>query len=256
MSTVEKPSINKIDLNQLRNDAQFQFHTEFRALTEQTGAAAVKIEALWPEYLRLYVELDAALKKIVKSALTDKIKTADVDRDAAFSGFAKFLAAMCEHYDAAIRDAALKIEVVAHTYGNVAVKPLNEETSAIYNMVQELNSDNYRPLVTQTGLTQWVNKLTQKNNAFEALIQERDRESAAKSHVAVREARRALDEVYRYITEAVNSQLFFGQLTGCGAFVDTLNEIIHRFAKKHHHHKRGADAAETESAPQEVAEAV
>jgi hypothetical protein len=161
-----------------------------------------------------------------------------------------------EGYDAAIRDAARKIEVVAHTYGNVAVKPINEETSAIYNMAQDLNSDKYRTLVTQTGLAPWVNKLAQKNNEFETLIQERDRESAAKNHAAVSDERKAIDEIYRHIVNAINAFIFFGELTGVGAFVDTLNAIIHRFSIKYRHHKRGAEGAETEDEPEEVAETV
>jgi hypothetical protein len=74
-------------------------------LVGETTSAALKIEAAWPRFLSSYESYDAALRKIVKSALTEKIKAAD---------------------------AARKIEVVAHTYGNVAVKPINEETSAIY----------------------------------------------------------------------------------------------------------------------------
>jgi len=50
----------------------------------------------------------------------------------------------------------------------------------------------------------------------------------------------------------INALIFFGELTGVGAFVDTLNAIIHRFSiKHHHHHKRGSDGAETEAAETE-----
>jgi cobalamin biosynthesis Mg chelatase CobN len=246
--------INNFHTAHLHNDAHFQFYTEVRDLVGETTPAALKLEAAWPAFLSRYEGYDAALRKIVKSALTEKIKAADAARDAAFSGFTKFLSAMCEHYDDSLRDIARKIEVVAHTYGNVAVKPINEETSAIYNMVQDLNSDNYRTLVTQIGLMPWVTKLSQKNNEFETLIQERDRESAAKNHAAVSDERKAIDEIYRHIVNAINAFIFFGELTGVGAFVDTLNAIIHRFSIKYRHHKRGAEGAEPEDEPEEVAE--
>jgi len=238
----------------LRNDAHFQFFTEVLNLLRETGAENLKIEAAWAMFLRCYEALDAALRKIVKSALTAQIKEADAARDAAFSAFAKFLAAMCEHYDDAVREAARKIEVVAHTYGNVTVKPLDEETSAIYNLVQELNTDKYKSLVALTGLTPWVAKLAARNAAFEALVQERDRESAAKNHAAVREERQAIDEVYRYAVEMINAMIYFGLLTGCGSFVDTLNAIIRRFSVKHRHRRRGADGAYEEEEPEEIAE--
>jgi hypothetical protein len=63
-----------------------------------------------------------------------------------------------------------------------------------------------------------------------------------------------IDEFYRHIVNAVNAHIFFGELTGVGAFVDTLNAIIHRFSIKHHHRKRGSEGAETEDGTEEGAE--
>jgi hypothetical protein len=233
--------INELRLNGLHNDAHFQFFTEIRDLVTETTAAALKIEAGWPAFLTAFANYDEALRKIIKSAISDKIRIADKNRDESYSAFVKFLAAMCEHYDPAIRDAALKIQVVTHTYGNVAVKPINEETSAIYNLVQELRSDKYKDLATLIGLTPWLNKLDTDNQNFESLIQERDRESAAKSHLAIRDTRHAIDEIYRHIVNTINANLFFKQLTNQTAFVDTLNAIIHRFAVKHRKHKGDKD---------------
>jgi len=236
--------INKIDTTHLRNSLHFQFHTEAKNLIQETGVPELKIETLFVEYRQRYNELDAALKKIVKSAATDKIHDADKERDAVFAGFIKTMGGLCEHYDPATRDAALKIQVVTHTYGNVAVKPLNEETSDIYNLVQDLKSDKYKDLVALVGLTQWVSKLEQQNNAFETLIKERDRENAAKNHTAVKEARQAVDESYKRIVETINALLVLNQLTGCAAFVETLNQIIHRLSVKRHRH--GGKAEDTD----------
>jgi len=114
-------------------------------------------------------------------------------------------------------------------------------------LVQDLKSDKYKDLVAQVGLTQWVNKLEQQNNAFEALIKERDRENAAKNHTAVKEARQAVDESYKRIVETINALLVLNQLTGCAAFVETLNQIIHRLSVKRHRHI-GTGAGSEESA--------
>ncbi len=249
--------INIFSPVRLRNSGHFQFHTEFRAAVEEAGPAELELAEAWPKYVALYESLDAALKKIVKSEYSDRIKEADAARDAAFSGFTKFLAAMREHYDAAIRDAAQRVFVVAHTYGNVAVKPINEETSDIYNLVQELKTAKYAADVAQIGLTPWVDKLEAANIAFESLIRNRDREAASKNHADVRAERLAIDEAYGCVVDFVNAQIYFGRLTGIGAFVDTLNAVIHRYSKKHGHHKRGAEAdaegSEDESAVEAAA---
>ena len=57
----------------LRNDAHFQFYTEFRNLVQKEGAENLKIAPQFEAWLPLYDKEDAALKKIQKSAITAQI---------------------------------------------------------------------------------------------------------------------------------------------------------------------------------------
>ncbi|MDR2910270.1 MAG: DUF6261 family protein [Bacteroidales bacterium] len=43
-----------------------------------------------------------------------------------------------KHFTESVRTAARRLQIVFDTYGNVAAKTLNEETSAITNLIQEL----------------------------------------------------------------------------------------------------------------------
>jgi len=239
--------INKIDLKSMRNDANFQFHADFIHLVNGVGETVLKIDALWTAHLGLFAVLDEALKKISMSAATPKIHEADKERDELFSGFKKFLAGLCEHYDRETRDTALKVQVVVHTYGDVTSKSLSEETSAVYNLAQELKSEKYGGLIEQLNLTQWLNKIEAKNNTVSNLMQERDRENASKSHTAVAEARRGLDGSYKHIVDIVNANLLLGQLSGAEAeeFVNTANETIHRYASMRHKHRHGTHGGES-----------
>jgi hypothetical protein len=238
--------INNIDTTHLRNDAHFQFHTDIIKLITDTGTTELKIDTLWTPHTALFAALDTALKKIVMSANTPKIQEADRARDELYSGFKKFLAGQCEHYDPSMRDAALKVQVVVHTYGKVTSKSLSEETSAIYNLAQELRSEKYSALVVQLGLMQWLTKIEQKNNEVSTLMQERDRENAGKPHTSVVEERRAVDESYKHIVEIINAHLLLGQLTGTEVeeFVNTANETIHRYASMRHKHRHGTHVGE------------
>jgi hypothetical protein len=78
----------KISKLLLRNDAHFQFHTEFKDQPGKTAAATevTQIVPLWSKFQELYNIEDDGLKKIRKSALTDKIQEADRARDNAFTG--------------------------------------------------------------------------------------------------------------------------------------------------------------------------
>ena len=256
MSTVERPTIKSIHLYLLHNDAHFQLMTEFRDLVQTKTPEALRIETLWPTFLSKYANLDAALKKITKSAITDAIKAADAARDAAFTGISKYNKTILDyHYEPDWHEAARKIDIVLHTYGNVAAKPINEETSAIYNLVQELRSDNYRTHVNLIGLTPWVNKLGIFNNNFEQLIQERDRESETKSHISMKPARHEMDDIYREIVKTIDALIFLGQITGYEMFVDTYNIVVNRYItaikqqqSNHHHHGKGGGTDETDGA--------
>jgi len=239
--------INNIDTNRMRNDAHFQFHADFITLINGAGAAALKIDALWTAHTALFADLDAALKKIHMSATTPKIQEADRARDELYSGFKKVLAGLCEHYDPEMRDAALKAQVVVHTYGKVTSKSLSEETSAIYNLIQELRSDKYKNLVIMLGLMQWLTNIELKNNEVSTLMQDRDRENAGKPHTHVGEERRAVDESYKHIVDVINAHLLLGQLTGTEVetFVNTVNETIHRYASMRHKHRHGTHGGES-----------
>jgi hypothetical protein len=231
--------------------------TEFRDIVHTKTPAALKIDTLWPTFLAHYADIDAALKKISKSAITDAIKTADAARDAAFTGISKFNKAILDyHYDPEWHDAAHKIDIVIHTYGNVAAKPINEETSAIYNLVQELKSENYSAAVTLIGLMPWVNKLGTLNTNFESLIQERDRENEAKSHISMKTARRNIDDTYKNIVKTINSLIYLNQLTEYETFVDTYNIVVKRFntllkqqqSNNRHHGKGGTTGGTNDGA--------
>jgi hypothetical protein len=233
MSTSDKPSIRMLYLHQLRNDAHFQYLTEFRDLVVSVGAAELKIDALWPAFMVLFEALDAALKKILKSPRTQKIIDADKARDTVFVGIAKYNKVILgHHFDPDYREAASQIDIVLHTYGNVAAKPVNEETSAVYNLVQELVSEKYRAFVTLIWLMPWVNKLQALNTSLEGLVKERDRENAAKHHIVMKKARTEIDEAYKKIVQTVNSLIFLGMLDGegCDTFVETINTVIQRYA--------------------------
>jgi len=83
--------INAITLIRLRNDANFQFHTEFKELAEKLTPEALKIKPLFEAYLPLYEKVDLALKKIVKSAITEQIQDADKARDNIWMNKTKFI---------------------------------------------------------------------------------------------------------------------------------------------------------------------
>jgi len=232
--------IEKFHTNHLRNDAHFQFHTEFRDLIVKTGAQTLKIKPLFDNYLVLYAREDEALKKISKSALTDKIHEADKARDETYAAIVDIIRGMSKHYELPVRDAARRIKVVLDTYGNVAQKPMNEQTSAVSNILQELNGEKLRGDVQITAMKGWVTELERRNIIFDELIKERYAETASRSNVVMKDARKELDDEFRKICGVLNSYILMGDVSGADAFVRTLNTIMNQYGAKFEKHGGGA----------------
>jgi hypothetical protein len=202
----------KVDKKSLRNDAHFQFHTEFKDLLGKLPLATevLQILPLWAKYMELYNIEDEGLKKIRKSALTDKIQEADRARDNAFTGMVEQNKSLLRHFEVAKREAAERLQIVFNTYGNVAIKSLNEETSAIYNLLQDLRSPKYLPDTTAAGLVDWATELETRNTAFDTLIKQRDTETSEKSDVNLKEARANLDSAYDEIADIMEAHILLG----------------------------------------------
>jgi hypothetical protein len=220
--------INKINSNNLRNDEHFQFHTEFRDLTTKETPQKLKIQGQFEAYLPLYGRVDEALKKINKSSLTAQLQEADKARDEIFLGMAETAKAALKHFNPAVREAASRLKVVFDTYGNVAVKPLNEQTSAVYNLLQELHGK-YAQDVETVGIAQWAAELQARNNAFSGLMKERFDETASRCDIVLREARAELDQAYFAIRERINAFVIVEGVADYENFIRTLNAVIAKY---------------------------
>jgi hypothetical protein len=205
--------IKKVDLSRLQNDEHFQFHTEFKDLVNQYGAAALNIQPQFAVYLTCFEQEDEALLKIMKSALTENIQAADLKRDLTFRGLAGTNKYAAFHCRPEVVAAAKRLQVVFDAYGNVANKSLNKETSAVYNLLQDLNGK-YEQDVTTTGLREWVDELERNNKAFEDMVKSRYDETAERTQLVMRTTRTTLDEAYHTIIKLMEAFILVAQQTG------------------------------------------
>jgi len=238
--------ISKIDINHLRNDAHFQFHTEFRDLVTEHGSAALKVKPLFDNYLLLYEREDEALKKIVKSELTAKMHEADRARDDIFKSMREINSAYLRHFNPLVRDAATRLKIVFDTYGKVADKPLNDETSAVYNILQELKG-NRAADVTAVCIADWVAELEVRNNAFEDLVKQRLSEATAKTDIVLKEARAELDGMYHAIMKRIDAIIELEGAVAYEQFIKTHNILVDSYRRKHHHHHAHAQPEVTQN---------
>jgi hypothetical protein len=244
----------KINKLQLRGDAHFQFHTEFKDLLGKITLApeVLQLAPLLAKYMDFYKIEDEGLKKIRKSAITNQIQEADKARDEIFTGMAEQNKSLLKHFEPAKRNAAERLQIVFNTYGNVAIKSLNEETSGVYNLLQDLRSDKYLADTTAAGLLDWAKELETRNAAFETLIKQRDTETADKTDVNLKEARANLDAVYDEITDIIEAHILLctDSKAVLEPIVTAFNPTIERYIRLLNARRgRGGKPEEGESEP-------
>ena len=217
-----------IKLTHMRNDEHFQFLATFIRLVYEITPEVLKILKQFTAFLTLFGQEDEALKKIVKSALTEDIRAADRLRDAIFSGMVEANKSALKHFKADVKAAAKRLKILFDTYGNVAAKPMNEETSAIYNLLQELNG-NYAQDVALVGFSEWVTELTIANAAFDNLMAKRYDEAALKSELVLRQVRLKVDAAYRDIIKRIEAMYLLDELDVHKDFIHKLNIVIEKY---------------------------
>jgi len=227
--------ISKIYPYRLRNDAHFQLFSDFRDAVTKFGAAALKIKPQFDDWLALFEKEDEALKKINKSALTQQIQDADKARDDTYMGMVEIAGAYLKHCDKEVSEAARRLKIVFDTYGNIVRKPINEQTSATVNILQELQGK-YAADCAKVKIDDWVSLLAAQNEALNKLVGDRVDEAAARTDVVLREARLAGDEAFKKICDIINVYILLEGVANYEVFVKTLNAIIAKYGVKHHHH--------------------
>ena len=217
--------IVKLHLANLRNEEHFQFMTDVKGLVESAGAEPINISALYPLLLTLYAKEDLALEAIRKSVLTDPIANADVVRDTVDRGFVLLIESYSYSADATKVQAAKNIQVVIDHYGDFRARSYNEETAAIYNFIQDLNSRCAADIAVLC-VQEWIDDLSAANQAFDDLMNQRFDASAVQEIVNLRETRKEIDRVYVEIVERINASILLNGEAAYSDFVSKLNERI------------------------------
>ena len=220
-----------INLSKLRNNEHFQFFTEFdKAMRQFGGADNLRLKQEQGDlFATLYAQEDETLKKILKSAFTEEIQIADQYRDQLFRGMADAVKSALNHFSPDVRTTAKRLKILFDTYGNLAALPINEETSAIYNLLQDL-SGNYYSDAQQLNLTDWIGELQAANDTVGQLVFVRFEEDASKTGFVLKQVRSQMDELYKGIVRRIES---FAEIDPDGTpfipFLNLLNSIIEKY---------------------------
>jgi len=222
--------ISSLHLAILRNEEHYKFFLDFSGLVNKYGTATLKIESLFAASQEALSVEGNSLNVIRKSAITDELTNADALRDATFSGLAGTVKSAQNHFRPNIRAAAVRLQYVFDSFGNLSEKPYIQETAAISKLVYELQNS-YSADATTVGIVDWVEELARQNADFDQLMNTRFTESAAKPQENLKLARKETDKVYQAIKKRIEAMIEVEGEALYANFVAELNQRIENFNK-------------------------
>lgn len=198
--------IQTANLSRLLHNQHLTFHREFEALITEKNATTLDVATAFTTYQAAIEAEDAAMMKVVKSAITDEKEEADMRRDELLTGSFELIRITTKHFDATKCAAAKRLSVLLSTYQGSDRAEYNDETSRIRNYIQEIRSEKYTADATAIGLTEWIEPLEEANETCATLAdqyntEQRDKNAAGK----VRTLRLETDKAYRALVERINA---------------------------------------------------
>jgi len=220
--------IDVLNFSKLRNNEHFEFQKEFKDLVTQSGPDNLKIVPLFGAYLPVYERENLALNIVRKSIYTDPLVEADGNRDTTFRGASDSVEAATRHFRPEVRQAAQRVKILLDHYGNLAKEPLNEETSKINTLIDDLNND-FTADVATLGLGEWLVQLKADNDTFAMLVNARYTEESLKPEAEMKKVRLEVDEAYKKITNRINALIEVEGETIYQTFVKELNRRVKKY---------------------------
>jgi len=221
--------IEGLKLSNLRNEEHYQFHTDFKKLTEESNPATLGITEKFTAYLPANADEGVALDVIRKSEATDDIAIADALRDGTFRGMSNFVKSAANHFNSEKRAAAARIQMIFDFHGNLVNRPYDEATASLSKLTEEL--EKHTADITLLGLPEWITELKANNKAFADLKKLRYTETSSKTQLRMKEVRVLADNAYAKVTEHINALMVVNGEAAYAAYVNELNSRIDSYSK-------------------------
>ena len=204
----------RIPLRNLRNEEWYEAHTDFKKEVLRYGPEALGLQNLWLRYIPLYNKADKLLEVTPKSALTKDVEDADKKRDEVFQGLYALVKGSQKQPNENKLNAARRLFIVLKEYRNdILHSTYNQESGALRNLLQDLTGPRAAD-VTLLGFGDWTTALSQAEQNFRAVYDERRYESVAKPKEDFKLIRTRMDTLYTSSVNVLEAQLEADDLGG------------------------------------------
>ena len=205
---------------------------QIKGIVNANSALVGALGTVWTAFTQAETAFDEAYAQTRKWAQTEEIEGLDTQRDQALSAFNAALKSMQSSPNAAKQQAAKLLMNIREKYTLNPSDEYMKETTAIQQMVQEMEDDvQADQALTTTGLIDWLQDLKQKNQAFLQKINERTAEQAGQQKGIVREKRLLAEAAYKNVVRLINAAAIMEMPEGLdwNSPIDRLNAEVEHY---------------------------
>lgn len=219
--------IKKIHLMLLQNEEHAGFNTYVDNYIAETGATVLNVETLATEH-KLKLETEKSVLDLVqKNSFTVRVNLAEEARDKPIRGFFKVVKGMLHHFNPAVAQAAMNIDLINEKFSKVIYLSDEKQTTAVESYLAALKAATAD--ITLLGLADWITEIVATQNTFEELVKSRNNEVDLKPATNMKAARIDTDLSYNAIFDRINAFITIEGDAKYAAFVTSLNNRIDQY---------------------------
>ncbi|MDR1344870.1 MAG: DUF6261 family protein, partial [Tannerellaceae bacterium] len=162
-----------VTVRMLRNAEHFDLFRFISTHTNPLIGSVPVAQPTWNVFYNWFQKEDIIFKRGAGSIETKYINEANSERHNAFSMFRGSINVAVNSFDAAEKDAAVKLTEILKNYKAIGTASMTEVDALIINMIQELANPRYADAVDKLGLTAIIDNLEETNDKFRKLYEDR-----------------------------------------------------------------------------------
>lgn len=180
------------------------------------------------------LEIDAAVES-KKSLLTEQLKAKDAERDEALRHIFGMIRTQLHSSIREEREAAQVLDTQLHNFRYIRHQGYDVESGNISSLL--MDAEKLTAEIEALHLKPSFDRLKEANEAYKALVAERDAERIAKRLPSMRQLRPQADELYELACQYVQASYLFAPTKEAreeiGMLVDHMNERVRDFKTSH-----------------------
>jgi len=204
--------IKTSNLTKLKQLDLFQVIKNILSFLNVADLSILMLQKVADELQTAFEAFDKAIIQARKTGYTELLYELDAARDEVYRGFVALLKSFLSLPFPEKAAAAKALLAIIEKYPYIPTLPLREETAAITNLLQDLDTPEAIVQINLLGMTDAVALIAAKNAEFETTYNQRTEKEALVEVEIGKKTRLALENAFRNVANAINGlEAAFGE---------------------------------------------